>query len=428
MKTPKTLVALLATAAVLATAGCAGSSGADSSSGDKLVLWHAFAGQEDKVEFIDWALDEFQKENPDITLDVTALEQNAYKTKLQSAMATGGDVPDVFYSLPGGYLKTFVDAGRVADLTAALDTDNWRAELVPAALDAVTYDGKVYAIPQSIDTTVMWYNTKLFKEHGWKVPTTWDEFISLRDQIAKEGIVPVAMGNKASWPSTFWFQYLMLREGGPGAIDGFLQGDANSSLGDAGVKALDTMQQLAADKTFPEGFNGISDQEANLLFLNGQAAMVLNGTWQLGMTADAPDTFEMGYFPFPEVNTSVDSTDIVAGVTSTFAMSENAKDNPAAVTFLRFISSKPVSEKFATIRQALTATEGATNENTVEPLLAGLMKDIVTPAGALDPFFDTAMPPQAMQVYYTTMQGVLDGSIDPKAGATALEAALAANK
>lgn len=394
-----------------------------------LTVWHAYVGQADKVAFMDGALKGFQKAHPEIQLKVVGLEQNAYKTKLQTAMASG-NVPDVFYTLPGGYLQTFVKSGKVAALDSDLATDGWGASFVPAALDQVKTDGKAYAVPIDTDAAAIWYNKALFQQNGWAIPKTWDEFTALCKTIKDSGITPIALGNKDAWPATFWFQYGELRTQGAGVIAKFNSGDKSATFGPGAEKSLGMMHDLAAQGYFSDGFNGMTDQDANLLFLNSQAAMVLNGTWQIGSSADAPDGFELGYFPYPTL-TGADpaySSDVVAGVAAAFAISQQSKNKADAVTFLKFLTSKSVMNSYVDIRKTMVNVKGATTEKAAGPLLYDIAQNTVGQAKALDPFYDTAMPPKAMQVYYNTLQGVMDGSVTPAAGAAALEAAMKAGK
>jgi raffinose/stachyose/melibiose transport system substrate-binding protein len=407
------------------TSGGAGGSGGSHT----LTIWHAYVGQADKVKFMTQTIDAFKKAHPEITLNVVGLEQNAYKTKLQTAMAAH-QVPDVFYTLPGGYLDNFVKAGEVYPLDSDLAKNGWGDSFFPTALQQVQFDGKTYAVPVDTDSTVIWYNKALFDSKGWKIPQTWDEFLALCQTIKDAGIAPIALGNKDAWPATFWFQYPVLRMQGPGIIGKFNSGDAGASFGDGGQKALQMMQTLSQKGYFTKGFNGMSDQDANLLFLNSKAAMVLNGTWQIGSSANAPAGFQLGYFPFPTIAgaDAAYSNDVIAGVAAAFAISQTSQDKADALTFLQFLTSKEVMTSYVDIRKTMVNVKGATTEAAAGPVLYGIVNDIVGKADALDPFYDTAMPPKAMQTYYNTLQGVLDGSINPDAGAQALQTAMKAQQ
>ncbi|WP_193596734.1 ABC transporter substrate-binding protein [Microbacterium sp. YJN-G] len=411
----------------LALSGCVGASSEPSGGGDDetLTIWHAYAGQDDKVEFMKWAMEGFKKKHPDAKIKEVAAEQSSYKTKLQTAMSTG-DVPDVFYTLPGGFLNAFVKSGQVAALDDELAKEGWGDGFIDASMDSVSFDGSTYAVPIDIDAAVVWYNKALFDSKGWDTPTTWDEFLTLSEEIAADGVVPVALGNKDSWPATFWFQYGQMRTAGSGQVTDFLNGDGDISFGSAGAEMLQT---LAKKNLLPTGTNGMSDQEANLLFLNGQAAMVLNGTWQIGMSADAPDGFELGYFPFPTVTGGAgDQSDTLAGVAAAFAMSEKAKDKPLAVEFLRYMTSPDVMKKYVEIRKTMVTLKGATTPDVAGPVLSGIVSDIIEPSAHLDAFYDTALPPKATTVYYSTLQGLIEGSVDAKQAADEINAAINAGE
>jgi raffinose/stachyose/melibiose transport system substrate-binding protein len=419
------------TPAGASASGTGNSGGGSGGSGGShtLTVWHAYVGQADKVAFMTQTIDAFKKAHPEITLNVVGLEQNAYKTKLQTAMAAH-QVPDVFYTLPGGYLENFVKAGEVYPLDSDLAKNGWGDSFFSTALQQVQFSGKTYAVPVDTDSTVIWYNKALFDSKGWKIPQTWDDFLALCQTIKDAGVAPIALGNKDAWPATFWYQYPVLRMQGPGIIQKFNSGDAGASFGDGGQKALQMMQTLSQKGYFTKGFNGMSDQDANLLFLNSKAAMVLNGTWQIGSSANAPSGFQLGYFPFPTI-AGADakySNDVIAGVAAAFAISQTSQDKADALTFLQFLTSKEVMTNYVDIRKTMVNVKGATTEAAAGPVLYGIVNDIVGKADALDPFYDTAMPPKAMQTYYNTLQGVLDGSINPDAGAQSLQTAMKAQQ
>ncbi|AHK46711.1 MULTISPECIES: extracellular solute-binding protein [unclassified Ensifer] len=394
----------------------------------ELSFWHAYAGQQDKVDFINFALDEFAKAHPDIKLDVVAAEQSAYKTKLNTAMASGNP-PDVFYTLPGGFLNAFVNGGQMYALDADLAKDGWGDSFLESALAQTSKDGHAYAVPVDVDSVVFWYDKALFAEKGWTVPSSYDELLALAETIKGAGIVPFALGNKDAWPATFWFQYLEMRLKGSGVVSAFVNKDAKAALGDEATKALEHVAALSSKGYFPIGFNGMGDQEANMLFLNGQAAMMLNGTWQIGASADAPEGFELGYFAFPTVKDGAgDQSDVLAGVAATFGISQKAENKADAVTLLKFLTSSQVMTKYVELRKTMVTVKDATTEAAAGPVLFDISGKLMAKAGHLDPFYDTAMPPAATNIYYTSLQGVLDGSVPPADAAKRLEDALRTDK
>lgn len=426
----KTILAVAATASLIGLSACTGAGAAPGQSGDAktLEIWHAYAGQDDKVEFINWAMDGFKKLHPELTIKEVAAEQSSYKTKLQTAMSTG-DAPDVFYTLPGGFLKAFVDSGQVMNLDDELAEDSWGDSFIESAMSSVSFDDSTYAAPIDIDAAVVWYNKALFDSHGWETPSTWDEFLALSEEIASADIVPVALGNKDSWPATFWFQYAAMRTQGSGIVSAAVNGDESATFGAKAPEAANVLKTLADKGFLPTGANGMSDQEANILFTNGQAAMVLNGTWQIGMSADAPDGFDLGYFPFPSIDGGEgDPSDVLAGVAAAFAVSDKAANKDAAVDFLRYMTSPEVMKEYVKVRKTMVTLKGATTPDVAGPVLSGVVTDLIEKAGHLDPFYDTALPPKATTTYYTTLQGLIDGSVSADDAAASIEAAVKAGQ
>ncbi|RVJ65701.1 extracellular solute-binding protein [Sinorhizobium medicae] len=410
----------------LLIAGAAAALAAMPASAGELSFWHAYAGQQDKVGFIDFALGEFAKAHPEVKLEVVAAEQSAYKTKLNTAMASGNP-PDVFYTLPGGFLNAFVKGGQMYALDEELARDGWRDSFLESAISQTSKDGHTYAVPVDVDSVVFWYDKARFAENGWTVPKTYEELLALAEKVKGEGLVPFSLGNKDSWPATFWFQYLEMRLKGSGVVSAFVNGDPDATLGAEATKAMEKLAELAKQEYFPIGFNGMSDQEANMLFLNGQAAMMLNGTWQIGASADAPEGFELGYFAFPAVAGGAgDQSDVLAGVAASFGVSQKAENKADAVTLLKFLTSREVMTKYVELRKTMVTVKDATTETAAGPVLYDISNKLMKAAGHLDPFYDTAMPPAATNIYYTSLQGVLDGSLPPADAAKRIEDALRA--
>ena len=253
--------------------------------------------------------------------------------------------------------------------------------------------------------------------------------MALSEKIKTSGIVPVALGNKDSWPATFWFQYAEMRLHGSGVVSDFMEKKPDATFGPEAADAAGVLSTLSKKGYFPKGANGMTDAEANILFLNGQAAMVLNGTWQIGMTADAPPGFDLGYFPFPTfAQGKGDQSDVLAGVAASFAISQKTKNKDAAVSFLEFLTSEESMKKYVEIRKTMVTRKGATTAQDAGPVLAGVVKDVIDPAPHLDAFYDTALTPKTTDVYYKTLQGLIDGSIQAQAGATAIETAVKSAK
>ena len=111
--------------------------------------------------------------HPNVKINITVLENEAFKTKLATSMQAG-DVPDLFQSWGGATMAQQADAGLLKDITA--DVSSWASTVNPGAMSIYQYNGKQYGIPWDMGMIGFWYNKKLFEQAGITAPpATWDE-------------------------------------------------------------------------------------------------------------------------------------------------------------------------------------------------------------------------------------------------------------
>lgn len=139
------------------------------------------------------AADVYAQSNPDanINVDVVSLSKEDVYVKLQTALAGGGSgLPDIVLLedyVSGKYLNTF--PGSFADLTDKFDY----SQFLSFKVDAVSQDGKTYAVPFDTGATALYYRLDLIEEAGYSEEDmqdlTWDEFIEIgKDVTEKTGV------------------------------------------------------------------------------------------------------------------------------------------------------------------------------------------------------------------------------------------------
>ncbi len=88
--------------------------------------------------------DAYMAEHPNVTINITVMENEAFKAALQTNLQAG-DVPDLFQSWGGGGLRDQVAAGLVQDITDA--SVGFIGDLSPGAVGLYSVDGKQYGVP-----------------------------------------------------------------------------------------------------------------------------------------------------------------------------------------------------------------------------------------------------------------------------------------
>lgn len=143
-------------------------------------------------------LEEFKKENPNIQVEDISIgdDSEAFKAKINAGVASG-DLPDLFIANNGFPLSEWVENGLVADLTDMINSEDWTGP-TGNMLEAFTFDGKVYGVPNALNTGQVFVNTKLLKEHGIEeVPKSWEEIEKISATLNEDGIVPFGVAAKS---------------------------------------------------------------------------------------------------------------------------------------------------------------------------------------------------------------------------------------
>ena len=194
--------------------------------------WHITTADPGKADFQAIA-DAYMAAHPNVKINITVLENEAFKTKLATSMQAG-DVPDLFQSWGGATMAQQADAGLLKDITA--DVSSWASTVNPGAMSIYQYNGKQYGIPWDMGMIGFWYNKKLFEQAGITAPpATWDDYLAAVGKLKAAGITPLAIAGKDEWPSMHLWTYLVLRNGGGDALAQMVQtGDWNT---DACIKA-----------------------------------------------------------------------------------------------------------------------------------------------------------------------------------------------
>jgi alpha-glucoside transport system substrate-binding protein len=139
--------------------------------------------------------------------------------------AQSGNLPDVAFIPQPGLLQTMVDTGKAIPASQSVSDEvdkyfgaDWRKY---GSVDDVLYAAPLGANVKSY----VWYSPKKFAEKGYKVPTTWDELMTLSKKIAtddpaaKPWCAGFGSGTATGWVGTDWVEDILLRTAGKDTYD-----------------------------------------------------------------------------------------------------------------------------------------------------------------------------------------------------------------
>ena len=249
---------VLAAAAVAAIALSGCSAPASTDGPVELTMWTGFTGG-DRGAYED-LIAEFNATHDDIQVTMEVQPWDTIAQKLPSTWATGQGpdlaTPNFDPNIVAKYLET--------DSLLALDAVGDTSLLAPAAIEAFTVDGALYAVPANIATLQLYYNKALFKAAGIDgPPTTVDEFRAAAETLTGDGVFGLSLADHETiqmWPILQWL------DGGD-----IVDADGCSLLDtSANIESLTTWANLVQSGVAPVGLTGA---ESDALFSAGQAAM-----------------------------------------------------------------------------------------------------------------------------------------------------------
>lgn len=138
---------------------------------------------------------------------ITYPDTAAYQTAIQQSIRDSS-APALFTWWSGPQLETLAKNGLLEDLT-----DLWE-EYVEAngvasdIAEALSMDGKIYAVPYSIIYSTIIYNKEVFAQYQLEIPETFDDFLAVCQTLKDNGVTPIALQNN-SWAGFIWFQAML---------------------------------------------------------------------------------------------------------------------------------------------------------------------------------------------------------------------------
>ena len=323
--------------------GCFGTGGGQSTSGGAttVTIWDIRTGNDQTIIQNEAAA--FNSQHSDMRAVIEFFQNDPYKQKLQVAMGAHHP-PDIFFGWGGGILKSYVDAGDVYDMTGALNADpSWKNRYLPSVMVGVTFNGKVYGVPNSgAQPVVFLYNKDLFAKYHLTPPATWNDLLQIVGQLKQNGVLPISLAGASKWPYLMYEEYLVDRVGGPSAFDAVVANQPNAWSNPAFVKANTMIQQLVSAGAFGTNFASVTYDtgQGTALLYTGKAAMELMGVWEFNaIESSSPDFIssgKLGWFPFPPVEGGTGNPKNLAGNLCNFYSIASASKAPqASLTYLK---------------------------------------------------------------------------------------------
>jgi raffinose/stachyose/melibiose transport system substrate-binding protein len=286
-------------------------------------------------------IDALSSYNTDSSMAEVEFVPQANQWDVTRTALAGGSGPDVVITPGPSFVFELAKAGLLLPMDDYTKGLGWDKDIVSWALSLGSVEGKLYSIPVELETMILYYNKTLFEQNGWAPPKTIDELLALAQTIQDGGIMPFSGSNSEWRPANEWYASAFFNAvSGPQAVYEGLNG-TRPWTDEAFVKAmsdLDSLQQKGWISGGLENYYTLTTDEYWNAFGNGEAAMVIEGSWAMGTIGNffgeaAANTNDWDWVPFP----SASGEDTFAiGVGSTYSINAASKVADAAADYLSY--------------------------------------------------------------------------------------------
>ena len=318
-----TALPLVALAALLVGA-CGGSSNNNNTTSlnrsGTITIWHGYEGT--YLDTKKAIYDQYTKLYPNVTIN---LVHKPNLTDAVTAAAGAGQGPDIVAWVDdqiGKWVK--LDAIKPMDGLDGVDQNYMKGQFSQAAVDAATFDGHVYGMPEAVEAITIIYNKKLLTSD--QIPKSTDDLYAFATDYHLKH--PDAYG--VVWnPKDAYFQAPWIY--GNGGY--YVKADGTVGLNTSGTKA--GFNYVASFKgKMPSGVDyGIADT----LFKEGKAAMIVNGPWSVADYKKAG--VDYGLATLPTFKTNGKAASPFVGV-KTLMLGAYAQNPALAVDVMKFFSNQ----------------------------------------------------------------------------------------
>jgi len=327
----------------------------------------------------------FEKENPDIKVEMTIYDHEAYKTQIRNFLPA--EPPDVVNWFSGNRMKFFVNQGLFEDVSDVWDQNNLHNELA-AARSTMTVDGKQWGVPTGYYQWGFYYRKDIFAKYGLGEPRSMADLMNIFETLKKNGVAPIAIGTKYLWTAAGWFDFLNLR------INGY---DFHMALMDGEVsyedqrldRVFDVWGEIAKSGYYIDNHASYSWQEGMAPMINGDAAMYLLGNFIIPDLMRAGLKGKIGYFQFPVIDGSVRTYE--EAPTDSMHIPTRAKNKKDAKKLLAFLGRADIQKIIADASGNLS-TNNQSPPPTDEFLKIGFK--VLSESAGLAQFYDRDTPPE----------------------------------
>jgi raffinose/stachyose/melibiose transport system substrate-binding protein len=350
--TRRRLLGMLGTAALgVAASACAGpGSGRGGGQTATQPAAAATGPVEGEISFAHWRAEDqqvfdtliarFVEENPGVSVRQDISPSNDYQTTALQRIR-GGDIGDVFVAFRGAQFVDMAEAGLYADLSGQPWVENYDQELIAAGQS----DGTQLGFPYQLVFNMPVVNMTVLEDAGiTERPLSWDGWLAMCDALMSAGKIPMAWPGGEAGNAGQLFNSMVMNNAPSDDMCARIESGEYKVTDDWFLRTLEQYGELRP--YFQPNSTGTAVEPAQQLFAQGDAAMLVTGSFHLAAVRGLGGTFPVDLMS--PITVPEDELKYEGIYNATFILGANtaSQNQAAAIAFLEFLSQPDVAGEY----------------------------------------------------------------------------------
>jgi multiple sugar transport system substrate-binding protein len=284
--------------------------------------------------------EQFQKQNPNIKVNLTFVAYEALHDKIVAA-APAGTYDTVLVDVI--WPAEFASKKMIVDITDRFP-ESERSRIFEGALKTTEYQGSYYGVPWILDTKYFFYNKEMLEEAGVAPPDTWDAVVEAAQALKSQGVVEYPLVWSWAQAEALMCDYATLL----GAYGGqfFDEGGRPAFNTGGGLQALEFMRMTLDEKLSNPASTESLEEDVRRIISQGEAAMALNWTYMFALANDPNESQVAGQIEIAHTPRGPAGAPGVNGSMG-IAVSNGSQNQDEAWKFIQFMTSQKVQNQYA---------------------------------------------------------------------------------
>lgn len=264
------------------------------------------------------------------------------------------DYPDIIGIGGDSNYSNFLDADLFLDISELEELEQVKKSYLQMdkELEFVPQEG-AYALPYAANAAGVLYNKEMFQKYGWEIPETWEEFMTLCNEIQSCGIQPLYFGFKDTWTCLAPWNALAV-----GLADSDICSQVNREETTFKEAYRETAEKIKALLPYAEeNPYAYSYNDACTAFARGESAMYPIGSYAIPQIKSVNPDMKIDSFVFP-ANDSEEENVLNSGIDLQFCVMKNTEQKEAVYEVLRFLYEDEVIQIYLEDQGGIACKEG----------------------------------------------------------------------